>query len=291
MTTESTDRDPLAAALLLQPSVTILVRRDGRVQLGWDPDHAVTLRPPPGVGSHAVLAILRMLDGSACRAEILAAAADNGVEAADGARMLAELDTAGLLCRPDRPAATRSIRVLGRGPLADAVMAGLCTLGMQAKLSTTYRSGTDVRSWHADFVVLTDNLIVDPELVDRLLAAGIAHLQVRIRDGRGIVGPLVVPGRTSCLRCADLTRCEYDAEWPFLAGQLFGQVGYARPAAVQATAAIALDQLQTALARGRHGRAAAENATIEFDLATLRIDTREWPPHLSCGCGPVEQAG
>jgi hypothetical protein len=28
---------------------------------------------------------------------------------------------------------------------------------------------------------------------------GVAHLAVRVRDGTGLVGPLVVPGVTSCL--------------------------------------------------------------------------------------------
>jgi hypothetical protein len=28
---------------------------------------------------------------------------------------------------------------------------------------------------------------------------GVAHLAVRVRDGTGLIGPLVVPGVTSCL--------------------------------------------------------------------------------------------
>ena len=30
---------------------------------------------------------------------------------------------------------------------------------------------------------------------------GVAHLPVRVRDGTGLVGPLVIPGQTSCLGC------------------------------------------------------------------------------------------
>jgi hypothetical protein len=32
-----------------------------------------------------------------------------------------------------------------------------------------------------------------------LHSQGVAHLAVRVRDGTGLVGPLVVPGVTSCL--------------------------------------------------------------------------------------------
>ena len=62
------------------------------------------------------------------------------------------------------------------------------------------------------------------------------------RDGTGIVGPLVVPGLTSCLRCADLQRCDRDECWPQLAAQLAGQVQQADLAGTQATAAFAAAQ-------------------------------------------------
>ena len=39
----------------------------------------------------------------------------------------------------------------------------------------------------------------DPWVVRELHSCGIAHLPVRLRDGAGLVGPLVVPGVTSCL--------------------------------------------------------------------------------------------
>ncbi len=51
-----------------------------------------------------------------------------------------------------------------------------------------------------DLVVLADYLIADPRLVRDLHTAGVPHLPVRVRDGAGLVGPLVIPGVTSCLR-------------------------------------------------------------------------------------------
>ncbi len=51
----------------------------------------------------------------------------------------------------------------------------------------------------ADLVVLSDNLVADPRILRDLHSQGVAHLSVRVRDGIGLVGPLVIPGVTSCL--------------------------------------------------------------------------------------------
>jgi hypothetical protein len=58
------------------------------------------------------------------------------------------------------------------------------------------------------------------ERLVELLPAGVAHLAVEVRDTVGVVGPLVLPGRTACLRCLDLTRADRDPDWPVLAAQL-----------------------------------------------------------------------
>ena len=50
-----------------------------------------------------------------------------------------------------------------------------------------------------DLVVLSDYLVADPRMVRDLHSQGVSHLPVRVRDGTGLVGPLVIPGVTSCL--------------------------------------------------------------------------------------------
>jgi hypothetical protein len=50
-----------------------------------------------------------------------------------------------------------------------------------------------------DLVVLTNYLVADPRLVRDFHSEGVPHLPVRMRDGIGLVGPLVIPGVTSCL--------------------------------------------------------------------------------------------
>ena len=91
--------------------------------------------------------------------------------------------------------------------------------------------------------MLTDYLVADPRVVRELHDAGVPHLPVRVRDGTGLVGPLVIPGVTSCLRCADLHRSDRDAAWPAVAAQLCQTVGTADRATVLATAALALNEV------------------------------------------------
>jgi hypothetical protein len=43
-------------------------------------------------------------------------------------------------------------------------------------------------------VVLSDYLVADPRMLRDLHNQGVAHLAVRVRDGTGLVGPLVIPG-------------------------------------------------------------------------------------------------
>jgi hypothetical protein len=50
-----------------------------------------------------------------------------------------------------------------------------------------------------DLVVLSDYLVADPRMLRDLHSQGVPHLAVRVRDGTGLVGPLVIPGVTSCL--------------------------------------------------------------------------------------------
>ena len=55
------------------------------------------------------------------------------------------------------------------------------------------------------------------------MRAGVAHLAVTAEEAIGIVGPMVRPGQTSCLRCLHLTRSDLDPAWPLILAQLVGR--------------------------------------------------------------------
>ena len=63
-------------------------------------------------------------------------------------------------------------------------------------------------------VVLADAVVPDPTRVAALHRDRVAHLPVRLRDGIGVVGPLVLPGRSACLGCVELHRRGRDPGWP-----------------------------------------------------------------------------
>ncbi|OZM69938.1 thiamin biosynthesis protein [Amycolatopsis antarctica] len=161
---------------------------------------------------------------------------------------------------------------------------------------TVRRANPDVRTTRlpgdrrADLVLLTDAVVPAPELVRELVGDGLPHLAVRVRDGLGIVGPLVFPGRSSCLRCADLHRTDLDSSWPLVASQLAGHAQHAELTSVQATAALAAGQVLRVLAPAT-SPPPVWNATLEIDSYVGGVRRRTWEPHPACGCGamPVEE--
>jgi len=271
---------------MLHPRVTVLRRPSGAVQLGWDPEHAVVLEPP-GIAAETVAEFLRLLDGLRSHPQIVWQADDLGIGAAGALGILSELETAGLLMHPrpsHRPGPVRRIHVHGRGPLSDAIAAGVRRLGLRPTRSRDYPAAATVAGWSADMAILSDTLVPDPILVNDLVLYRIPHLQVRMRDGRGIVGPLVLPGGTSCLRCADLTRGDMDPDWPHVAAQLLGRIGHGSTAAIAATTALVLRDLETVLDAAPDHPPLTLNTTLELDPDSLRIERRYWPIHAACGC-------
>lgn len=268
----------------LDPQLPILTRPSGTVQLGWTPETALLLRPPTGVDTGTVADVLRLLDGRHAHEDIVWQANRAGIDTTDIEQILAELDAAGVLLPGRRLPTVRSVHVHGRGPLADGLARALGDGRLKVTRSVPDRSGGGPVPHGVDCVVLTDLLVPDPRLVTGLAGAGIAHLQVRFRDGRGVVGPLVLPGRTSCLRCADLTRTDHDPEWPHLAAQLLGRVGHAGPDTAQATTALAAAELCALVAGDPARPPASMNATLELDLTAVRLVRRSWERHPRCGC-------
>src|SRR5699024_6115808 len=132
--------------------------------------------------------------------------------------------------------------------------------------------------------VLADAIVPDPELTRELFATGVPHLPISVRDGIGIVGPLVIPGKTSCLRCADLHRTDLDPCWPAVATQLAGRPRPSELSSVHALAALASGQVLRAL--NPTDRAPNTwNATLEVDPYEGEVTHRPWQPHPDCSCG------
>ncbi|OLP01971.1 cyclodehydratase [Mycolicibacterium porcinum] len=275
----------------------ILLRPDEKVQLGWDPRRAVLVRPPTGMPQNHLARLLRMLQAGATRDELvdeLVMAAESFDDAAAIDELISALTETGLLTavptRRARPARAASIRVHGRGPLSELLASGLRCSGAKVRRSTNPHTGNVAAS--TDLVVLADDQLNDPRLLQDLHRDGIAHLSVCVRDGAGLVGPLVIPGLTSCLHCADLHRTDRDAAWPALATQLRGAVGSASRSTILATAALAMRQVDLVIrAVGHRGgdQPAPDapptlNTTLELDSEGYSIVARRWSRHPDCPC-------
>jgi bacteriocin biosynthesis cyclodehydratase domain-containing protein len=275
---------PPPSLYALDPALPVLLRPDGAVQVGWSPRRAVLIHPPRGLNPAGLATLLRTMHSPVPMSELQQQA---GVAAGEVGDLVARLVAAGVVTRGrrQRPGRSASIRVHGRGPLSELLIEALRCSGARVKHSSQPHAA--VSTGEADLVVLSDNLVADPRMLRDLHSHGVAHLAVRVRDGTGLVGPLVIPGATSCLGCADLHRRDRDAAWPAVAAQLRDTVGVADRATLLATAALALSQINRVIGavRGTESEApTALNATLEFDVHTGSIVARHWSKHPLCSC-------
>lgn len=114
------------------------------------------------------------------------------------------------------------------------------------------------------------------------------HLFVATYAERAVVGPLVVPGRTGCLRCRHLHRRDADPAWPVVAVQW--------TQAVSSLTTLPIDPLLARMAAGWAVLLARTWVDLPHDIDTwggwsLELslplgDPRvvDCPPHPLCGC-------
>ncbi|WP_078308761.1 MULTISPECIES: hypothetical protein [unclassified Mycobacterium] len=273
----------------LDPARPVLPRPDDGVQIGWMPRHAVIVRPSAAAPAVAVRQLLNSLTDELTWGQILDLQCVKDFHDTEDIRsLLDELVDAGAVIRRTRSTAVASpvIRLVGRGPLSDTLAEALRHTSARIQRST---QSAHEKSWqHVDLAVLADDLIADTRLLRILADAEVPHLSVRARDGTGLIGPMVLPGITSCLECADRHRRDRDAQWPAVAAQLTGAVGVAAPATILGTVAVALAQIDRVLSafRGQApGPLVTLNATLELDLSTHALTARHWTAHPLCRCG------
>lgn len=139
-----------------------------------------------------------------------------------------------------------------------------------------------------DLAVLTGTGPHDEELLRALLLNRIPHLAAGAAEAIGVVGPLVLPGRSACLRCVDLTRAAADPAWP----KILAQSGPASPEACDTVLAAATAALASAQALafidGVAGEPATANGTLELALPQWQWKRRTWTAQLACPCGAAD---
>jgi hypothetical protein len=155
---------------------------------------------------------------------------------------------------------------LGR-PRDEAVSAGLRTL------SSVRRPAV---------VVLTDETAAETAVA--LAVDGMPHLVATVDEQIGTVGPLVLPGRSACLHCLDLTRTDLDPGWPAIAAQLDRRPRGAVPCDGVLAAQVASQAALQVLALLEGDAPASVGGTLELELPGWQWRRRSWPQHPGCPC-------
>jgi hypothetical protein len=339
----------------LKPGLLPVWRNRDTMQIGIDPRRAIAL-----TGMRGAAGLLRLLDGSRDRAQVLAAAGELGMDPELADRVLTLLAAGGAL--DDVPASTYGALPAGlRARLAPEIAAaslahgdadgGARTLARRraacVRVHGTSRAGLWIaslltaagiglvisagpasaqaehtipatpavpgppagppgppdlslppaslpgaqrsraapgRAVRSSLVILADDHRRD--LPAALCRDQVPHLAVSASEAIGVVGPLVLPGKSACLRCLDLTRAEHDPAWPLILAQLNGAA--ADPAACDTVLAamVAAQATAQALAFIDRGPAAAAviNGTLDIVLPGWQWRRRTWPAHPRCGC-------
>ncbi len=301
------------------------------LQFGIDPRRAVALTGMSGAPARLV----GLLDGSRDRAQLHAAAGENGMAAEVVERILALLAAAGAL--DDFPSATfralpgayrqrlaaelataslargdgdggatvlarrraASVQIYGAARISPAIASLLAAAGVgrvtEAEVGelTTTGNGRVTRAEAPDYgagagspdlAVLTSR--VPAGLAARLMHDRVPHLAASATEAIGMVGPLVLPGRTACLRCLEHIRADNDPAWPLILAQLAGRPADPLGCDTVLTAAVAAQaagQALTYLDRSTPSSAAV-NGTLELVLPGWQWRRRTWLPHFACVC-------
>lgn len=253
-----------------------------------DPEDArLTTAHPQLAGELAALAVLRGEQA----AEILSARRHARIQVEGQGRLLAPL-AAGLAA-----AGVGRITCVGDGTarLAHVAPGGITVADegrpfVAAVEDAVRRAAPDVELTPpnpddpADLTVLVGDELVSDERLGALQAAGSPYLTVVLGPGHGVVGPLVLPGLTSCPRCADRHRRDRDPAWSALAVQLrvprrHGPISDVTVATI--LVGVAAQQVLTFL---DGGDPATVDGTVELWLPDWRLRRRSRPVHPACGC-------
>ncbi len=279
---------PPAERPRILPHAIPLVREPDSVQLGLWAEDAIVL---DGLSSGEV-DLVRGLDGTRDRLQVLR---DGGGDRDEVLlRVLADAGAlaGGAVVRGRGATAPEAVVLVhGIGRLADDIALQLSGHGL-AQVVRGERTSAGL--WAGDpprLVVLVEHRAVGPDTRAEVASLGAPILPV-VHDGpHGVVGPLVVPGRSACLECLDLTRADHDPAWDSLLRQ--ATTWSVRPDLAETDPDRELAALLAATAVMVAGCALRDRCpagvSLELSLPWPRHTQRRWTPHPGCGC--VTEAG
>jgi len=154
--------------------------------------------------------------------------------------------------------------------------------GVLRELYPTVRVHPPAAHQPPTMVVMVGGQMPDLGLAASYTRGRIPHLAVTAGVARAVVGPLVIPGRSSCLSCAHRHRTDADPGWPSIARQVVA--GDSRTSAFLVTAAASLAVGQVLDHIDGVTVPSAVNGTLEWRSGDLAPRRRSWVSHPDCGC-------
>ena len=284
---------------ILRPGTHVLTRGAGELQVGLDPRHALVLPDNAPVRES-----LRLLGSSADLADHPDPAVVDLL--AEHELLVDERALLPLLASPELPRPATAAIARSTGSAVAAVRATRGRWRTQA-VSFGHAAGAGLRS---DLLALLREAglrelrgrsapdcgvlvgVGEPhrEQLDAWTRAGTPYLLVRLTEGRAVVGPFVVPGRTACLRCLDAHHTDVDPAWPLLVRQYATACSRDRadgaPEPVDPLLAhLALSWAARDLAAYVDGgRPSTWSTTVTLHPRPDQVETQAWLRHPACSC-------
>ena len=257
----------IPGVLRIDPAAAIVWRSPSTLQIGVDPPLAVLDDLPP-TAERLVTALVAGTD----RATLAALAADRAVEPHELHRILSAVAPA---LAPEPTAASDPVLVEGPPDLVAGlgVAEGLLSRASDAPLPPV----------PPPLVLLVAHHALAPGRAARWLAVDVPHLPVVFGERAAVLGPLVVPGETPCLRCADEHRVDADAAWPVVAAQLLalGPADAATAPALRMELHARLAGCLRDIRSGGDAGLAGSAVRVAADGSVSRL-ARPW--HARCSC-------
>lgn len=182
------------------------------------------------------------------------------------------------------------VAVHGDNPLAEAVTLALLDAGIgHVERTPSTHSGSRRHrraSLRRSCEVLCGSAHPDAASLPDAMALDIPHIAVCAAGPRAVIGPMVVPGRTSCLRCRDLHLTDADPTWPRAAVQWSARRRVSTSASLArlagAWAALQVLALVDAGPRAVSGPTIDAAVIVTLPDASPIVEAR--PAHPLCGC-------
>ncbi len=292
----------------LRPGTLIFELEPGMVQVGSNPDHAITLS---GLDAHEVAWLQTMSQGRG-----------NLPLPPRYRTLLGRLGQAGLLATPS-PLAPLRVQVHGLDRVGVRLMRLLAGAGVRAlevrdrrpvddhvaNLFPPHSLGVSRQKAarealrqccpdlplgsldHPDLVVVSSARTWDHGTLAQMLSSDITHLPV-VQDDRAVtIGPLIAPGITACAVCIDKHTNDLVPGWSQMGLDLAALDPAVTPDHLSTAAAGMTLAMVQALVSGKPlgsqdkplGTPGAP--TLSWRLSETGLQTQEWHPHPACGCG------